>query len=61
VTLLTSAVDHCAASVPLLLGTSQAAINQYLLPSGPTAANLPHAAAAVDNWDRQTDGHRIIT
>jgi len=60
VTLLTFAVDHCAALVPLLLGTSQPA-NQYLLPSGPTAANLPHAAAAVDNWDRQTDGHRIIT
>ena len=32
-----------------------AAIDQYLLPAGPTAANPPHAAA-VGKWDRQTDG-----
>jgi len=31
-----------------------AAIDQYLLPAGPTAANPPHAAA-VGKWDRQTD------
>jgi len=41
--------------VPLLLGASHAAINRYLLPAGPTAANLPHTAAAVDSWDRQMD------
>ena len=42
-----------------------AEIDRYLLPAGPTAANPPHAAAAVDRWDRQTngetDGHRIVT
>ena len=35
-------------------GTSCTAINRYLLLAGPTAANLPHAAAAY-KWDRQTD------
>jgi len=48
-----------------MLGASRAAVNRYLLPAGPTAANAPHAAAAVDSWDRQTDrqtdGHRIVT
>jgi len=38
-----------------------AAVGRYLLPAGPTAANPPHAAAAVDRWDRQTDGHRTVT
>ena len=38
-----------------MLGASRAAVNRYLLPAGPTAANAPHAAAAVDSWDRQTD------
>jgi len=33
----------------------RAAINQYRLAMGPTAANPPHAAAA-GKWDRQTDG-----
>ena len=28
----------------------------YLLPAGRSAANPPHAAAAVDQWDRQTGG-----
>jgi len=37
-----------------------AAIDQYLLPAGPTAANPPHAAA-VGEWDRQTDGHRTVS
>ena len=32
------------------------AIDRYFVPAGPTAANLPHAAAAVDRWDMQTDG-----
>jgi len=35
------------------------------LPAGPTAANPPHAAAAVDRRDRRTDGrtegHRAVT
>ena len=26
--------------------------------AGPTAANPPYAAAAVDSWNRQTDEHR---
>jgi len=30
-------------------------------PAGPTAANPPHAAAAVGRWNRQTDGHRTVT
>jgi len=33
-----------------------AAVDQYRLPAGPTAANPLHAAAAVEKWDRQTDG-----
>jgi len=33
-----------------------AVIDRYLLPAGRSAANQPHAAAAVDRWDRQTDG-----
>ena len=37
---------HCS---HLLLGA-------VLLPAEPTAANPPHAAVAVDSWDRQTDG-----
>ena len=36
-----------------------AAVDRYLLPTGPTAANPPHAAsAAVNRWNRQTDRHR---
>jgi len=31
-----------------------AAIELYLVPAGPTAGNLPHAAA-VGEWDRQMD------
>jgi len=29
-----------------------AAIDRYLLPAGRSVANLSHAAAAVDRWDR---------
>jgi len=58
-----------AAAAPLLLGVQnllqahRAAIDQYRLPAGGRhAANPPHtAAAAVDTWDRQTDGHRTVT
>ena len=34
--------------------------DRYLLPTGPTAANPPHAAAAVDRLDRQTDGCHTV-
>ena len=43
------------AAAPCCCGAGRAAIDRYLLPAGPTAANLPHAAAAGE-WDRQTDG-----
>jgi len=33
-----------------------APIDQNLLPAGRSAANPPAAVAAVDRWDRQTDG-----
>jgi len=39
----------------LLLSAGRAAIDRYLLPAGPTAANPPHTVAAVDRWGRQTD------
>ena len=32
------------------------AIDRYLLSAGRSAANPQHAAAAVDRWNRQTDG-----
>ena len=38
-----------------LLRARCAAINQYLLSAGRSAANPPQAAAAVDRWVRQTD------
>ena len=41
-----------AAAAPLLLGARRAAIDRYCLP----AVNQPNAAAAVDRWDRRTDG-----
>ena len=40
---------HSARSAP-------AAIDQYILPARRSAANPPHAAAAVDRRNRQTDG-----
>jgi len=40
---------------PRLLQKRRAAIDRYRLPTGPTAANPPHADAAGE-WDRQTDG-----
>jgi len=42
------------------------AINRYLLPAGPTAANAPHRPHA-EQWakhrreDRQTEGHHTVT
>ena len=38
-----------------------AAIDRYILPAGPTAANPPQQHAAVDRWDRQMAGHRTVT
>jgi len=52
--LLLTAVQS-AATAPLLLGAHHAAINRYLLPAGPTAANPLHAAATVNSWHRQMD------
>jgi len=51
-----------AAAAPLLLGAGRGAIDRYHLPTGPTAANPQHAAAAsIDGTDRQTDGHLTVT
>ena len=49
VTLPAFAAERRAAA-PLLLG------DRYVLPAKHSAANPPHAAAAVERWDRQTDG-----
>jgi len=43
-------------TAPCCCGAGRAAIDRYLLPAGPTAANPPHAAAESE-LDRQTDGH----
>jgi len=56
VTLLAFVADRRAAAAPLLLGAGRAVIDRYLRPARLTAANPPHAAVAVDFWDRQTDG-----
>jgi len=42
-------------AVAAVLSAGRAAIDRYLSPAEPTAANPPHAAAAVDRWDRRTD------
>jgi len=47
------AVHHAAAT--RRCGVGHAGIDRYLLKTGPTAANLFHAAAA-GKWDRQTRG-----
>ena len=44
----------------LLLTAGCAAIDRYLLPAWPTAANPPQGANA-GKWDRQTDEHHTIT
>jgi len=51
------ALPAFAAAAPVV----QQSIDGYLLPARPTAANPPHAAAAVDRWDRQTDRHFTIS
>jgi len=50
--MLLRARRHCCWAPAL----QQSPIDRYILLAGPTAANPPHAAAAVDSWDRQTDG-----
>ena len=47
---LTASVCYCC--------TPPIAVDRYLLPAGRSAANPSTAVAAVDRWDRQTDGHR---
>jgi len=49
VTLLIFAAVRRAAAAP-------AAIDRYLLPAGPTAANPSQLHAAVDRWGRKTGG-----
>ena len=54
-TLLAFAADRRAAVAPLLQARgARAAVDRYR-----PAANTPHAAAAVDRWDRQTDGRTL--
>ena len=63
-----ASVQHCVrlstytVSVTLLTFVAQrraaAAIDRYLLPARPTAANPPHAGAGCE-WDRQTD-HTVL-
>jgi len=52
--------DARGAAAPDCGAADRAAIDRYLLPAGPTAANPPHAAAAGE-WDRQRDGLRTVT
>ena len=50
---LPASAATCRAVAPCCYGTDRAAIDRYLLPAGPTAANPPHAAAAgtwTDGW-----------
>ena len=54
------ALPAFAAAAPCCYGASAAGrrtpSDRYLPPAGRAAANLPHAAAAVDRWDRRTEG-----
>jgi len=60
VTLLAFAADRRAAVAPLLQARgARTAVDRYRMPAGRSAANTPHAAAAVDRWDRQTDGRTL--
>jgi len=38
--------------------SAPASIDRYLLPAGRSEENPPAAVAAVDRWDRQTDGRK---
>ena len=46
--LATRHCSHLVLSVVLLQRPAAAAVDRYCLPAGPTAANPPHTAAAVD-------------
>ena len=51
----TTRICWCApCCVPYCCGARRAAIDRYLVPARPTAANSPHAAVA-GKWDRQRD------
>jgi len=52
--------QQCKSTQRKQLTAAAAAVDRYLLLTGPTAANSPHAAAAGE-WDRQIDRHRTIT
>ena len=54
-TLPAFAAERRAAAL-LLLGAGAPAVDRYDLPAGRSAANPPHAAAAVERWDQRTDG-----
>ena len=47
------------AAARMLLSAARAAIDRYLLPAGPTAANPPQRPNA--GTDRQTDGRPTVT
>jgi len=49
------AAEHRAAGAVLTTVGAIAAVNQYLLHAGRSAANRPAALATVDRWDRQMD------
>jgi len=67
--ILSAFVAERRAAAPLLLNapamargaSAAAAVDQYLLPAGRSAANPPATAAAVDRWDRQTDGRSTVS
>jgi len=50
-----SALSALRRAAPLLLTAGRAAIDRYLLPAGPTAANPPQRRARPDGTDGQTD------
>jgi len=54
---MNTALPASAAVAPCCCGAGRVAIDRYLLPAGPTAANPLHAAA-VGEWDRQKDSWR---
>jgi len=59
-TLLAFAADRHAAAAPLLLGAGRAAIERYLLPARPTAANsLTLLQQSTAGTDRQTDTRTV--
>ena len=47
--------------LPLLLTAGRATIDQYLLPAGPTTANLQHWVCCCGPMLGHTDGHSTVT